>query len=104
MDSAAAATLITGDKNKLSSKLLIWTELGAAECGVTRRGAGTLSCPGSSSSEPRTQECHRHISGRRFQTGEGPSRGLLRDYEPSDLLRMELFDALVSSVFTQKEF
>ena len=29
------------------------------------------------------------------QPGEGPSRGLLRDYEPSDLLRMELFEALV---------
>ena len=32
----------------------------------------------------------------RFQPGEGPSRGLLRDYEPSDLLRMELFEALVT--------
>ena len=31
----------------------------------------------------------------RFQPGKGPSRGLLRDYEPSDLLRMELFEALV---------
>ena len=31
----------------------------------------------------------------RFQPGEGPSRGLLRDYEPSDLLRMELFEALL---------
>ena len=30
----------------------------------------------------------------RFQPGEGPSRGLLRDYEPSDLLRIELFGAL----------
>ena len=26
------------------------------------------------------------------------SRGLLRDYEPSDLLRMELFEALLSAV------
>ena len=33
----------------------------------------------------------------RFQPGEGPSRGLLRDYEPSDLLRMELFEALVNT-------
>ena len=32
---------------------------------------------------------------RRFQPGEGPSRGFLRDYKPSDLLRMELFEALV---------
>ena len=31
----------------------------------------------------------------RFQPGEGPSRGLLRDYEPSDAIRMELFEALV---------
>ena len=31
----------------------------------------------------------------RFQPGEGPSRGLLRDYEPSDLLRMEIFEALL---------
>ena len=31
----------------------------------------------------------------RFQPGEGPSRGLLRDYEPSDSIRMELFEALV---------
>ena len=30
--------------------------------------------------------------------GEGPSRGLLRDYEPSDLLRMELFEALLETV------
>ena len=35
------------------------------------------------------------ISRRRFQPGEGPSRGLLRDYEPSDRIRMELFEALV---------
>ena len=27
--------------------------------------------------------------------GEGPSRGLLRDYEPSDAIRMELFEARV---------
>ena len=27
--------------------------------------------------------------GSRFQPGEGPSRGLLRDYEPSDGTRME---------------
>ena len=33
---------------------------------------------------------------RRFQPGEGPSRGLLCDYEPSDHLRMELFEAKVS--------
>ena len=31
----------------------------------------------------------------RFQPGEGPSRGLLRDYEPSDAIRMQLFEALV---------
>ena len=31
----------------------------------------------------------------RFQPGEGPSRGLLRDYEPSDVIRVELFEALV---------
>ena len=31
----------------------------------------------------------------RFQPGEGPSRGLLRDYEPKDHLRMELFEALL---------
>ena len=32
----------------------------------------------------------------RFQPGEGPSRGLLRDYEPSDAIRMQLFEALAS--------
>ena len=32
----------------------------------------------------------------RFQPGEGPSRGLLRDYKPSDHLRMQLFEALGS--------
>ena len=26
---------------------------------------------------------------------QGPSRGLLRDYKPSDAIRMELFEALV---------
>ena len=30
----------------------------------------------------------------RFQPGEGPSRGLLRDYKPSDAIRMQLFEAL----------
>ena len=30
--------------------------------------------------------------------GEGPSRGLFRDYEPSDLLRMQLFEALVGTL------
>ena len=29
------------------------------------------------------------------EKGEGPSRGLLRDYEPSDAIRMQLFEALV---------
>ena len=29
----------------------------------------------------------------RFQPGEGPSRGLLRDYEPLDAIRMQLFEA-----------
>ena len=28
-------------------------------------------------------------SSSRFQPGEGPSRGLLRDYEPSDSLRLK---------------
>ena len=37
------------------------------------------------------------VGSSRFQPGEGPSRGLLRDYEPSDLLRMELFEALVTA-------
>ena len=33
-----------------------------------------------------------------FQPGEGPSsRGLLRDYEPSDAIRMQLFEALVTT-------
>ena len=31
-----------------------------------------------------------------FQPGEGLSRGLLRDYEPSDAIRMQLFEALVT--------
>ena len=38
----------------------------------------------------------------RFQLGEGPSMGLLRDYEPSDLLRMELFEALVHTPHTSE--
>ena len=32
--------------------------------------------------------------GSHFQPGEGPSRGLLRDYEPSDANRMQLFEAV----------
>ena len=35
------------------------------------------------------------IGSSRFQPGEGPSRGLLRDYEPSDVIRMQLFEALI---------
>ena len=34
----------------------------------------------------------------RFQPGEGPSRGLLCDYEPwGDAIRMQLFEALIGS-------
>ena len=32
--------------------------------------------------------------------GQRPSRGLLRDYKPSDRIRMELFEALVAMVTT----
>ena len=38
----------------------------------------------------------------RFQPGEGPSRGLLRDYEPSDAVRMELFEALMETETSQQ--
>ena len=37
-------------------------------------------------------------SSSRFQPGEGPSRGLLRDYEPSDVIRMQLFEALAGTL------
>ena len=33
----------------------------------------------------------------RFQPGEGPCRGLLCDYKPLDAIRMQLFEALVST-------
>ena len=43
------------------------------------------------------------VSSKRFQPGEGPSRGLLRDYDPSDLLRMEPFEALVGIQYHGEE-
>ena len=46
--------------------------------GVNARLASCLKCESGSS---------------RFQPGEGPSRGLLRDYEP----RMDFFEALVAT-------
>ena len=43
--------------------------------------------------------CHKcESASRRFQPGEGPSWGLLRDYEPSDANRMQLFEALILTV------
>ena len=39
----------------------------------------------------------------RFQPGEGPSRGLLRDYEPSDAIRMQLFEALQVTLGAEAE-
>ena len=40
-------------------------------------------------------KCERGSS--RFQPGEGPSKGLLRDYKPSDRIRMVLFEALAET-------
>ena len=43
------------------------------------------------------------LVGRRFQPGEGPSRGLFRDYEPSDEMFSSTTGFMLQSSSSQEE-